>query len=60
MHDRFDERGVPISSGIPPIVVVAVFITFIFVFTLLALVFTNSWVGHVWPWTNAETVPLSH
>ena len=58
MHDRFDERGVPISSGVPPIVVVAVIITFILVLTLLTLVFRDSSFGHAWPWTNAATVPL--
>ena len=59
MHDRFDDRGVPISAGIPRIVVISFFIGIIVIFTILALVFTNSAFGHVWPWSHAATIPLS-
>jgi hypothetical protein len=58
MHDRFDERGVPISAGIPPLVVISAIIGIVIIFSILTAVFTSSAYGHVWPWTNAATVPL--
>jgi len=59
MHDLHDERGVPISAGIPPIVVISALIGIVVIFTVLTLVFTNSSFGHVWPWTHAQTIPLA-
>jgi hypothetical protein len=60
MNDRFDDRGVPISAGIPRIVVIAAIIGIIMIFTILTLVFTNSGFGHSWPWTKAATLPLNN
>jgi hypothetical protein len=60
MNDRFDDRGVPISAGIPRIVVIAALIGIAVIFTILALVFTNSSFGHVWPWTHAATIPITN
>ena len=58
MHDLHDERGVPISAGIPPLVVVAVFIGIGVILTMLALVFTNSGFGHAWPANTSTQVRL--
>jgi hypothetical protein len=59
MYDRTDDRGVPISSGIPPIVIVAAIIGVIMILTIITLVFSNSGFGHAWPDTKAVQVPLS-
>ena len=59
MYDRTDERGVPISAGIPPIVVVAALIGVVVILTMIAIVFANSGFGHAWPSSNAVSVPLS-
>jgi hypothetical protein len=59
MHDRYDDRGVPISSGIPPIVVVSALICFVVILTMMTLVFRSSASNHIWPWTRATAIPLS-
>lgn len=58
MHDVYDERGVPISSGIPPLVVAAVIVGVIVILTLLTLVFANSGFGHAWPASTSTTIKL--
>jgi hypothetical protein len=58
MRDPHDERGVPISTGIPPIVIISALICIVVIFVMLTLVFRNSAFGHAWPWTNAATGPL--
>ena len=58
MHDLHDERGVPISAGIPPLVVVAVFIGIGVILTMLSLVFSNSAFGHAWPSGTSTQVRL--
>ena len=59
MYDRTDERGVPISAGVPPIIIVATIICVIVIFTMITFVFSNSGFGHVWPNTKAVEIPLS-
>ncbi|MBD5657349.1 MAG: hypothetical protein IAI50_19530, partial [Candidatus Eremiobacteraeota bacterium] len=49
MYDRTDDRGVPISAGIPPIVVFAGVIGVIVILTIISIVFSNSGFGHAWP-----------
>jgi hypothetical protein len=58
MYDIKDERGVPVSSGIPPIVRIAAVIGIIVVFTMLTLVFRNSAVGHSWPSNDSVSIPV--
>ncbi|MDQ2908663.1 MAG: hypothetical protein M3R44_04850 [Candidatus Eremiobacteraeota bacterium] len=58
MHDIYDERGVPISSGIPPLVVAAAIVGVIVIFTMLTLVFVNSAFGHAWPASTSTTIKL--
>ncbi len=59
MHDIYDDRGVPVSAGIPPIVVAAAIVGFIAILTLLTLVFTSSPFGHAWPAATSTQVKLS-
>ncbi len=49
MYDIKDERGVPVSTGIPPIVIVAVIIGICLIFTILGLVIFGSPFHHIWP-----------
>ncbi len=58
MHDVYDERGVPISAGVPPIVVVAAIIGFLVILTMLTLVFANSGFGHAWPASTSTQIKL--
>ena len=59
MYDRTDERGVPISAGIPPIVIVAAIVGVIVILTIISLVFSNSGFGHAWPVSKGSQLPLS-
>jgi hypothetical protein len=59
MYDLKDERGVPISAGIPPIVVIAAIIGLIMIFTVGTLVFTNSAANHKWPASTTTSIPLT-
>ncbi|MBD5604353.1 MAG: hypothetical protein IAI48_04595 [Candidatus Eremiobacteraeota bacterium] len=58
MYDRHDERGVPISSGIPPIVIISAIIGLIMIATIVTLVFSNSAFGHAWPSEQSTKLPL--
>jgi hypothetical protein len=58
MYDRTDERGVPISSGIPPIIFIAAGIGIVAIFVMLTIVGANSSFGHAWPSASAQTIPL--
>jgi hypothetical protein len=59
MHDRYDERGVPISAGIPPIIYIAAFIGLILIATMVTLVFSSSSANHRWPSQSTQTIPLN-
>jgi ABC-type phosphate transport system auxiliary subunit len=58
MYDLEDERGVPISSGIPPIVTYAGIAGVILIFIIAALVLAVSGYGHIWPADNATQLKL--
>jgi ABC-type phosphate transport system auxiliary subunit len=58
MYDLEDERGVPISSGIPPIVTYAGIAGVILIFIIAALVLAVSGYGHIWPADNATNLKL--
>jgi ABC-type phosphate transport system auxiliary subunit len=58
MYDRYDERGVPISSGIPPIIFISAAIGLVLIATMVTLVFANSGAGHFWPSNTSTTLPL--
>jgi hypothetical protein len=58
MYDPTDSRGVPISTGVPPIVVYSLVITVIVVFIIGGMVALNSGFGHLWPASKVLTIPL--
>ncbi len=59
MHEVKDERGIPISAGIPPIVVIAGIVGFIAILAVIAMVLGNSDFGHVWPSSNSTNLNLN-
>ncbi len=59
MNEVKDERGIPISAGIPPIVIVAVCVCVTMVFIIVGLVLSNSNFGHSWPAVNSTTINLN-
>jgi hypothetical protein len=58
MYDIKDERGVPVSTGIPPIVRWAAFIGFIIILTILSFVIFASNYHHIWPASNTTHIKL--
>ena len=59
MYDLEDERGVPISSGIPPLVMWAGIGGVVLIFVIAGLVLSNSGYGHVWPSQDSLNIKLS-
>ena len=58
MYDLEDERGVPISAGIPPLVMWAGVAGVILIFVIAGMVLGTSGNNHVWPWDKALTIKL--
>ena len=58
MYDIKDSRGVPVSGGIPPIVVVAIVLAVVAVVIMLSIVNGASRYGHVWPSVNSQNIKL--
>jgi ABC-type phosphate transport system auxiliary subunit len=58
MYDLEDERGVPISSGVPRIVLWAGIAGVILIFIIAGLVLAVSGYGHIWPSENATQLKL--
>ncbi|GAC1658940.1 MAG: hypothetical protein NVS4B13_02760 [Candidatus Elarobacter sp.] len=58
MYDLEDERGVPISSGVPPLVTWAGIAGIILIFIIAGLVLATSEQGHVWPADDALKIKL--
>jgi len=58
MHDVEDERGVPISSGIPPLVMWAGIAGVVLIFVIAGMVVGTSGNNHVWPAENTLTIKL--
>jgi hypothetical protein len=59
MHEVKDERGIPVSAGIPPIVIIAACVGVTMVFIIVGLVLSNSNFGHAWPAVNSTTINLN-
>jgi hypothetical protein len=59
MHTPYDDQGIPVSAGIPPIVRITGAILLVLIFALLTMVFLDSSSNHVWPAANSATLPLS-
>ena len=64
MHDHSDRSAdpmaIPVSAGVPPIVVVSGLVGLVLIGAILALVFTNASFGHAWPSTSSLTLNLSN
>jgi hypothetical protein len=58
VFDPQDDRGVPISSGIPPIVIYAGIAGVLLIFVVAGLVLSNAGFGHVWPADNSVDLKL--
>ena len=58
MYDIKDERGVPVSSGIPPIVVWAVAIGILMICSILGMTVFSSNFHHIWPSINTTRTKL--
>jgi hypothetical protein len=58
MYDPTDNRGVPVSQGIPPIVVWTGFFGIVLVFVIAGMVLATSDHGHMWPAANTLTLKL--
>jgi hypothetical protein len=59
MYEVKDDRGIPISAGIPPIVIIAASIGVVMVFVIIGLVLGNSSFGHAWPAADSQTINLN-
>jgi hypothetical protein len=49
MYDPKDIRGVPISTGIPPLVVWTTIVVIIIIFAIAGMVLGTARYGHIWP-----------
>ena len=58
MYDLRDERGVPISAGVPMLVRVSAILGVIAIFVIIGLVAGNSSFGHAWPSGSSTKIPL--
>ena len=59
MYDQIDERNVPKSAGIPPVIYISAIVGIIVIFMMLGLVSFNSRTNHAWPSSQSLTVPLA-
>ncbi len=58
MYDVKDARGVPVSAGIPRIVIIAATIGIIMIFAVASCVVLSSRYGHVWPSSDSTHIKL--
>ncbi|MGB8267024.1 MAG: hypothetical protein WCE44_11905 [Candidatus Velthaea sp.] len=58
MYDIKDERGVPVSAGIPPIVRWSAIIGVLIIILILGLCVASSHYHHVWPAKNTVDIKL--
>ena len=58
MYDPQDQRGVPITTGIPRIVVWAGVAGVVLIFVIAGMVVGSSGNNHVWPADNTLTIKL--
>ncbi len=58
MYDIKDVRGVPVSGGIPPIVIGAVIVGIIAIFAILGAVVFGSAFHHIWPSVDTTHIKL--
>jgi len=58
MYDVKDERGVPVSAGIPPIVRWSAIIGVFAIILILSLVILASNYHHIWPSSDTVNIRL--
>lgn len=58
MHDIRDDRGVPVSQGIPPAVRIIFGIGVFLIISVGGMVIGGSRFGHVWPADKVTSIPL--
>ena len=58
MYDLKDDRGVPISGGIPPVVVLVGIAGVVLIFIIAGLVLSTAGSGHVWPAEKSVNIRL--
>jgi len=58
MEEVRDDRGVPISHGVPPAVRIAFGIGVFLIISVGGMVIGASRFGHVWPASAVTTIPL--
>ena len=59
MYDPLDERGIPVSRGVPMAVRIAVIIGVFCIFGVGAVTLAYAGYGHAWPYTKALRIPLN-
>lgn len=59
MYDLEDNRGVPISSGIPRLVLYAGIAGVLLIFVIAGMVLATSGSGHIWPASATLNIKLS-
>jgi len=58
MYDLEDDRGVPISSGIPPVVLYAGIAGVVLIFIIAGMVLATAGANHVWPASASTNLKL--
>ena len=58
MHDVVDERGVPVSRGIPHIVRWAFAVGIVAIFAIGYITIIQAGYGHQWPWNTVLRMDL--
>jgi hypothetical protein len=60
MYDPVDERGVPVSRGMPKAVQIAGLIGILCIFGMGAVTIAYAGYGHVWTSVKSLRIPLNH
>jgi len=58
MYDQEDERGVPISTGIPKLVTWSGIVGVVLIFVVAGMVLATAGVNHVWPASASTNLKL--
>ncbi|GAC1502541.1 MAG: hypothetical protein NVS1B14_07380 [Vulcanimicrobiaceae bacterium] len=58
MYDRMDNRGVPVSRGVPNLVQVSALIGLLLIFAIGAFTILVASYGHMWPASHSLRMPL--
>lgn len=58
MYDIKDERGVPVSAGIPPIVTWSAIIGVLVIFVIVGMCIYGSNYHHIWPASDTTKIKL--